>query len=289
MRNHPPAAISEVAQNVRMGKDQVLQRFSKFSVMLLLLFLSLQGASVLAQVDPSKDPQEIGIQEKLGQFIPLALTFYDENGNPRRLSEFIQSPVVLAPVYYSCPNVCNFLLQNIAGALGTLPAEPGKEYVVLAFSFDETEEPPLAAEKKKLYLQMIGKPFPPEAWRFLTGEKENILKLTEAVGFQFQRVDKDFQHPVALIILSQEGKIIRYLYGTDILPFDLKMALLEASEGRVGPTISKALRFCFSYDPKGRRYVFNTLKITGIATLTFAFLFSLFLMIKGKRPRDPRG
>ena len=272
-----------------MGKDQVLQRFSKFSVMLLLLFLSLQGASVLAQVDPSKDPQEIGIQEKLGQFIPLALTFYDENGNPRRLSEFIQSPVVLAPVYYSCPNVCNFLLQNIAGALGKLPAEPGKEYVVLAFSFDETEEPPLAAEKKKLYLQMIGKPFPPESWRFLTGEKENILKLTEAVGFQFQRVDKDFQHPVALIILSQEGKIIRYLYGTDILPFDLKMALLEASEGRVGPTISKALRFCFSYDPKGRRYVFNTLKITGIATLTFALLFSLFLMFKGKRPRDPRG
>ena len=257
--------------------------------MLSLLLLFPLGAPVLAHVDHSKQQPEIGIKEKLGLLIPLELTFYDENGNPASLRQLMKTPIILAPVYYNCPNVCNFLLQNIAGVLGKLPAEPGKEYVVLAFSFDETEKPPLAEERKKTYLQMIEKPFPPEAWRFLTGEKENILKLTEAVGFRFQRVEKDFQHPVTLIILSHEGKIIRYLYGTDILPFDLKMALLEASEGRVGPTISKVMQFCFSYDPKGRRYVFNTLKVTGIATLAFALLFALFLMAKGKRPRDQRG
>ncbi len=279
----------EATQDIGTGIDQVLHRFLTLSLMLSLLLFVPLGTLVLAHVDHSKQQPEIGIKEKLGLLIPLELTFYDENGKPVSLKQLIKTSIILAPVYYSCPNVCNFLLQNIAGALGKLPAEPGKEYVVLAFSFDETEKPPLAAEKKKTYLQMIGKPFPPEAWRFLTGEKEDILKLTEAVGFQFQRVDKDFQHPVALIILSHEGKIIRYLYGTDILPFDLKMALLEASEGRVGPTISKALRFCFSYDPKGRRYVFNTLKVTGIVTLAFALLFALFLMVKGKRPRDQRG
>jgi len=272
--------------NVKVGINQVLQRFLKLSLILSLLLLFPLRDPVLAHVDHSKQQPEIGIKEKLGLLIPLELTFYEENGNLVSLKQLIKTPAILAPVYYSCPNVCNFLLQNIAGALGKLPAEPGKEYVVLAFSFDETEKPPLAAERKKTYFQMIGRTYPPEAWRFLTGEKENILKLTEAVGFYFERTGRDFQHPVALIILSQEGKIIRYLYGTDILPFDLKMALLEASEGRVGPTISKALRFCFSYDPKGRKYVFNTLKITGIATIAFALLFALFLMVKGKRPRD---
>ena len=265
------------------------QRFLRVIVTLILLPLPLHGALLLAHVNPSKEPQEIGIEEKLGQFIPLELTFYDENGNWVSLKQLIRTSVILAPVYYNCPNVCSFLLQNIAGVLGKLPAEPGKEYVVLAFSFDEMEKPLLAADRKRIYLQMIGKPFPPEAWRFLTGEKENILKLTEAIGFRFQRVEKDFQHPVTLVILSREGKIIRYLHGTDVLPFDVKMALLEASEGRVGPTISKVMQFCFSYDPKGRRYVFNTLKVTGIATLAFALPFALFLKVKGKKTRDQKG
>jgi protein SCO1/2 len=130
---------------------------------------------------------------------------------------------------------------------------------------------------------MIEKPFPEEAWRFLTGDRENIQKLTEAIGFRFKRGGKNFLHPVSLVILSSDGKVSRYMYGTEILPFDLKMALLEASEGRVGPAISKVLRFCFSYDPKGRKYVFNTLKVTGIVTLAFALSFILFLVVKGKR------
>jgi protein SCO1/2 len=258
-------------------------------VCLFLLVLSLPTIlhiPVWAHVEHSKEKPEIGLQEKLGQRIPLQLEFFDEDGRKIRLKELIRRPTILAPVYYHCPNVCNFLLQNIATALGKLPAMPGKEYVVLAISFDDTETPSLASEKKKLYFQMIGKPFPSEAWRFLTGDAANIRQLTDAVGFQVRKEGNDFQHPVGLIILSQDGKIIRYLYGTDILPFDLKMALLEASEGRVGPTISKVMQFCFSYDPKGRKYVFDTLKVTGVVTIAFALLFVLFLMVKGKKPRD---
>jgi protein SCO1/2 len=177
----------------------------------------------------------------------------------------------------------------LARALNQLSSEPGKEYGVVAFSFDEQETPSLALEKKGFYLKMIEKPFPEEAWRFLTGGRENIHQLTEAVGFRFKREGKDFLHPVSLIILSREGKIVRYLYGADPLPLDLKMGLLEASEGRVGPTITKVLRFCFSYDPKGRKYVFNTLKVTATVTILFALSFGAFLLFKGKRHPPKEG
>ncbi len=236
-----------------------------------------------AHVEQPKDQQGIGIDEKLGQTIPLDLTFNDESGNPVSLRQLIHQPTILAPVYYHCSDVCSFLLSNLAGVLNKLPSEPGKEYQVLSVSFDEMEKSDLALQRKKMYLKMIEKPFPEDAWRFFTGDKENIRKLTDAVGFHFKREGKDFLHPVSLIILSPAGKVTRYIYGTDFLPFDLKMALLEASQGRVGPTLSKALRFCFSYDPKGRKYVFNTLKVTGIVTLLFALSFILFLIFKGRR------
>lgn len=230
-------------------------------------------------------PSDIGIDQKLGDLISLDLSFYDEKGYPVRLRELIHSPTILAPVYYGCPNVCSFLLTNLAGTLNKMPSEPGKEYNVLALSFDQREKPDLASEKKKMYLKMIEKPFPEGAWRFLTGDQENIRRLMDSIGFHFRREGNDFLHPVSIIILSSEGKIVRYLYGTDFLPFDLKMALLEASEGRVGPTISKVLHFCFSYDPQGRKYVFNTLKVTGTVTLFFAVSFIVFLIFKGKHPK----
>ena len=258
-------------------------RTSLFLIFALFLQPFAQ-AHVEPTKDPSGDPSGIGMNEKLGEWIPLDLTFYDEGGNSISLKQLIHKPTILAPVYYRCPNVCSFLLFNMAGVINKMPSEPGKEYQVLAFSFDETEKPNLALEKKKIVLKMIEKTFPEDAWRFLTGNRENIQKLTDAIGFHFKRQGQDFLHPVSLVILSPEGRITRYLYGTEFLPFDIKMALLEASEGRVGPTLSKVLRFCFSYDPKGRKYVFNTLKITGMVTLLFALAFILFLVLKGKKP-----
>jgi len=269
---------------------RLTHRESLVSFFLLLALICLFQGGVSAHVEhpkePSNDPAGIGIDEKAGQYIPLDLTFKDESGKTFSLRQLLQGPTLLAPVYYHCPNVCSLLLQNLADALNRLPAEPGKDYRVISLSFDETEKPDLALQRKKTYLKMIQRPFPDEAWRFLTGDKENIRKLTDAVGFHFKREGEDFQHPVSLIVLSSEGKIIRYLYGTEYLPFDIKMGLLEATEERVGPTISKALRFCFSYDPKGRKYVFNTLKVTGTVTLLFALLFVAFLVFKGKR-RQP--
>jgi len=254
---------------------------------LLTATFSLQNIAQ-THVEQSKDLSGIGIDEKLGQSIPFDLTFNDENGKPVTLRQLINTPTILVPVYFRCPNVCSFLLFNLTGAINKMDADPGKDYQVLAISFDETEKFDLALEKKKMYLKMIEKPFPEKTWRFLTGDKENIQKLMDAIGFRFKKQGEDFLHPVSLVILSPNGKITRYIYGTDFLPFGLKIALLEASEGRIGPTLSRFLRFCFSYDPQGRKYVFNTLKVTGIVTLLFALGFILFLVLKGTKQPIPK-
>ncbi|MGO8988478.1 MAG: SCO family protein [bacterium] len=251
----------------------------------LMGFLFIYGTvNAHMEHEQPKDLSGIGIDEKLGQVVPLDLTFQDEKGNAVNLRKLIDRPVILTPVYLHCPNVCSLLLQNLAEALDKLPAEPGKDYTVLTVSFDETEKPDLALQKKKTYLEMIQRPFPDGAWRFLTGNKENIHKLTDAIGFHFKRVGEDFEHPVSLVILAPDGKIIRYMYGADPLPFDLKLALVEASEGRIGPTIAKVVRFCFSYDPKANKLVFNMLRVTGTVTLLFALSFVVFLILKGKKP-----
>jgi protein SCO1 len=252
-------------------------------VLILLMGVIFFHGPLNAHVEQSKDLAGIGIDEKLGQFVPLDLSFNDEDGNPVTLKQLIHTPTVLTPVYLHCPNVCSLLLQNLADVLNRLPAEPDKEYKVISISFDETEKPELALQKKKTYLRMIQKPFPGDAWRFLTGDKQNIHKLTDAIGFYFKRVGQDFEHPVALIILAPDGKIIRYMVGADPLPFDLKMALVEASQGKIGPAISKVVRFCFSYDPKANKLVFNTLKVTGTVTLLFAISFIVFLLFKGRK------
>jgi protein SCO1/2 len=257
----------------------------KILMLLMAVFFFHGTLNAHVEREQPKDLSGIGIDQKLGQYAPLDLAFADETGRTISLRQLIQGPNILALVYLHCPNVCSLLLQNLADALNKLPADPGKEYTVLSISFDETEKPALALQKKKTYLKMIQKPFPEDAWRFLTGDKENIRKLTDAIGFHFKRVGDDFEHPVALIILAPDGKIIRYLYGADPLPFDLKMALVEASRGKIGPAISKVVRFCFSYDPKANKLVFNTLKVTGTVTLLFALSFVIFLFFKGKKQR----
>jgi protein SCO1/2 len=274
-----------------MSKELLIRMRTLFATRALIFLIGVIffHSPLSAHVEQSKEVSGIAIDEKLGQFVPFDLTFSDEGGKPIALRELIQTPVILTPVYLHCPNVCSLLLQNLADALNRFPGEPGKEYRVISVSFDETEKPSLALQKKNTYLKMIQRPFPEDAWRFLTGDKDNIRKLTDAIGFHFKRVGQDFQHPVALIILAPDGKIIRYMYGAEPLPFDLKMAIVEASQGKIGPAISKVVRFCFSYDPKANKLVFNTLKVTGTVTLIFALSFIVFLFLKGKKPHTQEG
>jgi protein SCO1/2 len=250
------------------------------SIILLFFPIILFYAYVFAQ-QPVK-PYDIGIDEKLGKDVPLDLSFYEENGNYVSLKQLIHNPTIVSLVYYRCANICNPLLSGLAQVLTKLPLKPDKDYSILTISFDDKDTPAIAFQKKKNYLKAIKKPFPEKTWKFLTGDSLNINQFANAVGFKFKKEGNDFLHPASLIVLSGDGKIIRYLYGITFLPFDLKMALTEASEGRIGPTISKVLLYCFNYDPKGKKYVFNITRVAGSVVLLFVIAFFVYLAIKGK-------
>lgn len=234
-------------------------------------------------VATEQNPEEVGLKEKLGEKIPLDLTFTDAEGRQVLLKDLITMPTIIAPVYYSCPNVCNFLQADLARSLPQVKLEPGQDYRVLSISFDELENPAAARAAKKTYLTAMNRPYPPEAWKFLTGEKESIRALTNAAGYHFKRQGVDFLHPVVLFVVSQEGKITRYLYGTSVLPMDLTLALTEAGEGRPGATIRKIVSFCFSFDSEKKQYVFNYLRISATVVLLTAGGFLAFLILSGRK------
>jgi protein SCO1/2 len=248
---------------------------------LLFVFIILMTPLVLPSQDNGPD-QEVGITEQLGKTLPLELIFKDSNGKEVKLKDLIDKPTVLSLVYFHCPTVCKPLLGAKTDVLDRIDLVPGKDYKALTISFNEDETPENAKTIKTHFLERSRKKIPPEDWHFLTGDKETIRKLTDAVGFHFKRDGQDFIHPTGLIMISPQGKITRYFNGLAYLPFDIKLGLIEASEGKVGPTISKILLYCFRYDPSGKRYVFDILKVTGTVTLFFLAIFISWLVISNR-------
>jgi protein SCO1/2 len=227
-----------------------------------------------------------GVDERLGARIPLDIVFRDETGKAVRLGDLVTGPTIILPVYYSCTNICNFLQGGLASALPAIQRTPGKEYRVLSVSFDEMETPELAARYKRIYLAAMNAPFPEEGWRFLTGDAQSIRRLTAAAGYRFQRKGRDFIHPVASLVIAGDGTIVRYLYGTAFLPKDLTLALVEAGEGRTGTTIRKMVEFCFTFDPSGKTYVFNLLRVCATVVILCTGGFLAFLLLTGRRRRQ---
>ncbi len=226
---------------------------------------------------------EIGFVERTGSIVPLETEFFDEEGKTISLRELVKTPVLLTLVYYRCPGICTPLLSGVAEAIRNMKLKPGADYSIITISFDDNEGHELAKEKKRNYLNVLKKDFPPSQWRFLTGSKDSIDKITNAVGFKFKKEGDEFIHPAGVIVLSPEGKIIRYLYGTEFLPFDFRLSLIEATRGNLLSPVNRALRLCYKYDPQGRRYVFDVLKISAISSLLVAGGFLVFLIATSKR------
>jgi len=258
-----------------------------------LLALGLAAAICLPAAATSEgvpaQPQEVGFYENLGGFVPLDAVFHDETGSPVTLRKLIHVPTILALVYYRCPNVCDALLQGVAGSLKSLPEAPGTEFQVITISIDPRETAVDARKAKRISLESILKPFPPSAWRFLTGDTASIGLIAQATGFKYKKIDNGFDHPVGIMILSPQGKIVRYMYGADFLPADLRLSLMEASAGRIGPTIARVMRICFAVDPKSHALVFNLLRIVGSATLLAgALLIGYIVLATMRRKRAGR-
>lgn len=230
-----------------------------------------------------KQKIEVGIDEKLGQKIPSHLTFTDEYGRPTSLKNILDKPTIFLFVYYECPGICTPLMTELAEEINRVDLIPGKDYQIISVSIDSGETAELALKKKQNYLNIIKKNFPDDAWRFLTGNSNSILTLTDAAGFYFKQEEDDFIHGGALIFVSKSGVITRYLLGTSFLPFDIKMALIETADERVTPTISKMLKFCFSYDPEGRKYTANLTRIFGISSFILIVGLILFLSFRPKK------
>lgn len=252
-----------------------------------LLFLSVSPAWGHGS---SASRAEIALEEKLGDFVPDDLFFTDEQGTRQDLKTMIDRPTIIAPVYFSCMHTCPLLLTGLASVLGKLElVTPGKDFNVMALSFDEQDTPAISLDKKKNYLKAIGRPFPDHAWKFVTSDAVSIKRFTESIGFKFQRdSEHDFSHPVTLVVIAPGGKVVRYIEGISFLPFEVTMALTEAAEGRVGSPARKALMYCFSYDPLKKTYVFNILKVTAVVIVLFLGSFLAWLLLSNRNKNTTR-
>jgi protein SCO1/2 len=228
------------------------------------------------------------VEERLGAKIPLDIAFRDESGTTVRLADLISGPTIILPVYYSCRNVCAYQQGRMSGTLQTLERQPLIDYKVISISFDETETPEMATRSKHTYLTAIRKPFPAEGWRFLTGDSASIRRFTESIGYRFQRQGSEFIHPVASVVVSADGTIIRYLYGIAVLPKDLALAIAEAKSGVAGASVRKLMDYCFTFDPKAKTYVFNLLRVSATTVILCAGGFLVFLLLTGRKRKQPQ-
>ena len=227
--------------------------------------------------------KDVGIDQKLNDRIPLGLVFRDESGKPVALSQlFGRSPVILTLVYYNCPMLCTPLLNALTRSLKEIPMDVGKQFTVVTVSIDPAESHVLASAKHDLYTGMYGRPGAAAGWHFLTGPPESINALTKAVGFQYQYdATKDqYAHATAIMVLTPQGRIARYFYGVDFPPKDLRLGLVEATQGKIGNPVDQVLLYCYHYDPAAGKYgavVSNMLKVGGAVTIVL--LVGLILIL----------
>jgi protein SCO1/2 len=250
------------------------------AAMALMVTLLLAAGPALAQPsglpatnDPTM-PSDVGITERNGNQVPLDLPFTDSSGATVTLRQLLRpgKPVILTPVYFECPSLCTVSLNATLEVLRQLSLTPGESFDVITFSFSHEEGPNLSAPKKQAYLKELGRPEAAAGWHFVTGSEQSIRTLTEAVGFGFKwsESQQQYAHASALIVLTPEGKVHRYLHGVHYDPSTLRLSLVEASQGKIGSfTDHLQLMFCFSFDPTKGIYTAQVMKIMrGGAALT---------------------
>ena len=217
--------------------------------------------------------KEVGIDQKLNSSIPLDLVFRDEAGNAVKLSQFFgQEPVVLSLVYYDCPMLCTQVLNALDRSFKDVPMDIGKDFGVVTVSIDPSETPKLASAKRDLYAGIYGRPGGAAGWHFLTGEQSQIRQLADAVGFRYayDADSKQFAHASAVMVLTPNGKISRYFYGIQYPSRDMRLGLVEASEGKIGSPVDQVLLFCYHYDPVTGKYgllISRVIKASGLLTV----------------------
>ena len=227
---------------------------------------------------------QVGIDQRLNQQVPLDLQFVDEQGKTVQLKQYFGTkPVLLTLVYYQCPMLCSQVLNGLASALNILKFNVGQEFDIVTVSIDPRDTPQTAMESKKKFIKRYGRPGAEQGWHFLTGKKEQIDALAAAVGFRYAwdpRIEQ-YAHASGVMLLTPDGRVAQYYYGIEYAPRDLKLGLVEASQGKIGNVVDQVLLYCYHYDPATGRYgaaIFTILRITALATLLVlgGFMFIMF-------------
>jgi protein SCO1/2 len=258
-----------------------------------LLYGSLiaPAATAAEAAPPPTDPRppilrDVGITQRLGSQLPLDALFLDEAGRPVRLGQYFGSrPVVLVLAYYNCPMLCTQVFGGLLSSLRVLSFDAGKDFEVVAVSFDPRDRPADAAAKKAPYVAENGRPGAAAGWHFLTGSAASIERLTEAVGFHYKYDESlgQFAHATAITVATPRGKLSRYFFGIEYAPRDLRLGLIEASGNRIGSPVDQILLYCYHYDPKVGKYgavVMNMVRLGGVAAV---LILSTFLTIMWRR------
>lgn len=278
-------------------------------ILFVVFWLALAWSSVAAQAPPGpssplygarpesgppatglpKALQEVRIEQKLDQQLPLDLMFRDESGNNVKLGQYFgQRPVVLAFVYYDCPMLCTQVLNGMVTSFRVLPFQVGKEFDVVTISFDPRETAALAQSKKKVYVDYLPEKLRANAatgWHFLTGDQENIAKITEAAGFHYRWDEKtqQYAHASAIMVTTPQGKLSRYFYGVDYPARYLRLGLIESSENKIGSTADQLLLFCYHYDPATGKYGARIMRLMRISGgITLLGIIAMVLLLKGR-------
>ena len=268
------------------------EKSNSISAALILLTLALLAVSASAQMNNgvmsppanTRPPrlENVGIEQHLNAQVPPDLTFRDDTGKAVKLGDYFgHKPLILNLVYYNCTMLCGEALAGLASAMRLVKFDVGKEFDVVTVSFDPRETPDMAAAKKKDYVGRYGRANAAGGWHFLTGQPDSINALTKVVGFQYQYDAKSNQyaHATAIMVLTPQGRISRYFYGVDFPPKDLRMGLVEASQGKIGNAVDAVLLYCYHYDPETGKYgamVANILRLAAAATI---LLLGIFLFI----------
>jgi protein SCO1/2 len=259
-----------------------------------LLILALAGSALAQGMGPSIESppanvrppglKQVGIEQRLNEQIPADLSFRDESGKQVRLGDYFgHRAMILNLVYYKCPMLCSEVLSGLTSALKSMKFDIGKDFDVLTVSFDPRETPQDASESKAKWLHRYGRPGADQGWHFLTGSQPSIDALTKSAGFGYDYNQKSgqFAHGTAIIVLTSEGKIAQYYYGVEFPPRDLRLAMVQASQNKIGTLTDQVLLYCYHYDPSVGKYsvvILRVLRLAGIATVVLlgGFMFIMF-------------
>jgi len=247
--------------------------------LLLTTFIGIISAESFCQTSLFETQMQVSYEEKQGQYAALETKLVNENGDTVLLKNIIDKPTILNLVYYECPGTCSPLMWGVSKFIDAVDLRPGIDYDILTISFDPSEKIDLGIKKKEAYLNTMKNKEAGKNWHFFVADSANIAELTKSVGFNYKKINNQYVHPTGLIALGSDGKIIRYLRGIDFLPFDIKITMVEAAKGKIGPSINRLLAVCYSYDTKGNQFVFNVTRVSAVVILFFIVLTFLILSL----------